>query len=219
MQTSPEIDKLCQALIKLHEQVPGVVKTAYNPFTKSKYADLFATWEAIRQPLVDAGLLVVQPTAIGPRGPIIETWIIHIESGQSMKSELEMPMILDLVDEKNDGKGNIKRSQVITPQVIGAAITYARRYSITTFLGIAPEDDDGNQASGRNNKNGKKKESGEGLTEQQTKAMWAAMKSKAIDPEVMKDYFGISSSKELKQSQFKEVMAWINSWSPTETGS
>lgn len=36
------------------------------------------------------------------------------------------------------------------PQGIGSAVTYARRYGLSAFVGIAPEDDDGNAASGNN---------------------------------------------------------------------
>ncbi len=34
-----------------------------------------------------------------------------------------------------------------SPQAFGSALTYARRYSLMTACGIAPEDDDGNAAS------------------------------------------------------------------------
>jgi len=38
------------------------------------------------------------------------------------------------------------------PQSIGSAITYARRYSISTMLGLVQSDDDGNAASGKSSK-------------------------------------------------------------------
>jgi hypothetical protein len=36
-----------------------------------------------------------------------------------------------------------------TPQAIGSAITYLRRYALQSFVGVAPEDDDGNLASAK----------------------------------------------------------------------
>jgi hypothetical protein len=36
-----------------------------------------------------------------------------------------------------------------TPQGLGSAITYARRYALMAMVGIAPEDDDGEAAMGR----------------------------------------------------------------------
>jgi hypothetical protein len=35
------------------------------------------------------------------------------------------------------------------PQSVGSCITYLRRYSLQSMVGIAPEDDDGNAASGQ----------------------------------------------------------------------
>ncbi len=39
-------------------------------------------------------------------------------------------------------------SDKLTPQGIGSCITYGRRYGLSAMVGIAPEDDDGNLASG-----------------------------------------------------------------------
>jgi len=36
-----------------------------------------------------------------------------------------------------------------TPQGLGSALTYSRRYSLMAMVGIAPEDDDGEAAMGR----------------------------------------------------------------------
>ena len=37
-----------------------------------------------------------------------------------------------------------------TPQAVGSAITYGRRYGLAAMVGIAPEDDDGEAAEPRN---------------------------------------------------------------------
>jgi hypothetical protein len=36
------------------------------------------------------------------------------------------------------------------PQALGSVITYLRRYALAAFAGVAPEDDDGERAEGRN---------------------------------------------------------------------
>jgi len=41
-------------------------------------------------------------------------------------------------------------------QAVGSAITYARRYALSSIVGIAPEDDDGNEASTKNGQQEKK---------------------------------------------------------------
>jgi hypothetical protein len=38
-------------------------------------------------------------------------------------------------------------AQQNTPQSVGSAITYARRYALAAMAGVAPEDDDGEQAT------------------------------------------------------------------------
>ena len=62
-------------------------------------------------------------------GVIVETIFIH-ESGERLEcGMLHFPAV------KSD------------PQGYASALTYARRYSLMAACGIAPEDDDGNQAS------------------------------------------------------------------------
>ena len=64
--------------------------------------------------------------------------MLHHESGEYM----EYPPLM-VKPEKN------------TPQGVGSAITYSRRYSLSTVFGItSDQDDDGNEASGkRSNQN------------------------------------------------------------------
>jgi hypothetical protein len=103
---------------------------------KSKYASLEAVIDAVRQPLLDAGLLLLQPTFDNgdrpekgaPRCACIKTVIIHAESGESMEVITTIPV------SKSDAQG------------YGSALTYARRYALMGILGLAPEDDDGNTA-------------------------------------------------------------------------
>ena len=63
---------------------------------------------------------------------VLITRIIHV-SGNEIISSIELVS----KDEKD-------------PQKLGAAITYMRRYSIISILGLEAEDDDGNEAAGKN---------------------------------------------------------------------
>lgn len=95
-----------------------------------KYADLSSCWEAIREPFAKHGLCVIQiPSADGPK-VTVKTILAH-KSGESVSGELTMT------------------SEGSTPQKIGSAITYARRYGLCAIAGISPEDDDGAAASER----------------------------------------------------------------------
>ena len=96
---------------------------------KTKYADLASCWDAAREPLSKNGLAVVQlPSADGPK-VTVTTMLVH-KSGEWFKNSLQMT------------------SAQNTPQAIGSCITYGRRYSFCSVVGISPEDDDGAAASG-----------------------------------------------------------------------
>jgi ERF superfamily. len=128
--------KLYKAILSAQKSFGAVVKNSTNPMFKSKYASLEAVLDAVRQPLLDAGLLLLQPTFDNgerdekgaPRCACIKTVIIHAESGESMEVITTIPV------SKSDAQG------------YGSALTYARRYALMGILGLAPEDDDGNAA-------------------------------------------------------------------------
>lgn len=136
MNQSTEINELATALSKAQGKIEGAPKDSDNPFFKSKYADLGNVITAMRKPFSDNQLSVHQ----GPRGVNGEihlvTRIMH-SSGQWIEDE-GWPLILD--------KQNM--------QGLGSACTYARRYGLMAAAGIAPEDDDGNEATRGTEKKG-----------------------------------------------------------------
>lgn len=130
MTHSETINEIAAALAKAQGQIEGAKKDAANPFFKSKYADLASVWDACRNALAANGLAVIQsPSADGMRVSV-DTLLTHA-SGQWMAGTVS-------VTAKED-----------TPQAIGSAITYLRRYALQSFVGVAPEDDDGNAASAK----------------------------------------------------------------------
>ncbi len=127
---SEDIAELAAALAVAQGLIEGAAKDSSNPFFKSSYADLASVWDAIRAPLSTLGLSIVQmPSAEGPK-VTITTLLMH-KSGQWISSDLTLTA-------KEDA-----------PQAIGSAITYARRYALQSVAGVAPEDDDGERAQGR----------------------------------------------------------------------
>lgn len=128
MQTSPDIKELATALAKAQKAIKSASKDATNPFFKTKYADLSSVWEAAREPLTSNGLSVVQTTEPMEGGFLLVTRLFH-ESGQWIQSALPiLPPKFDM-------------------QVLGSAMTYARRYSLAAIAGIAPGDDDDGEAT------------------------------------------------------------------------
>ena len=130
MEQSPELGELFAALSKAQGVMEGAVKDSTNPFFKSKYADLYQVWEAIRKPLSDNGLSIIQTTSVRKQQLFVVTTIGHL-SGQWMKSYTPV------------------KTKDETPQAMGSAITYARRYGLAAIAGVAQMDDDAESAMNR----------------------------------------------------------------------
>lgn len=155
-ETSETITKIATALMEFQSKVELVKKTAENDFFKSKYADLGSIIETIKKPLSDAKLSYVQM----PFGTNKLVTILMHESGEFFKSIVDMAP-----------KGT-------SPQEVGSAITYYRRYSLSAILGIATEeDDDGNASSGAGQESSRPAK-----TETKAPAKPAAKSGAKVDP-------------------------------------
>jgi len=150
MEKSTSIKSIAAALLKFHGLVGKIAKDASNPFfstaqKKAKYATLSNIQEAIRQPLQDAGLTYVQ-FPDGNNG--LTTILMHSESGEYIQATYVMHPAPSY-DKEKDGNKVIWRSEpYVSPQGLGSAITYARRYALGAILGLnIDDDDDGNAAS------------------------------------------------------------------------
>lgn len=129
---SSELEKISPALIAAIGEMESATKDASNPHFKSKYADLTSIMDVAKPALSKHGIAVLQPpvTALREGGSdvTVATILLHT-SGQWIASKLTLA------------------PQTETPQAIGSAITYARRYGLGGLLGMTAEDDDGNAAS------------------------------------------------------------------------
>lgn len=93
------------------------VEYSYN------YADLEEIWNKLYQPLQDNSLVVVQT----PQRDVLLTRVFHIDSGEFVTSEVPLITAADSTNHMQD---------------LGGAITYARRYALTTMFNIVTDDDD-----------------------------------------------------------------------------
>lgn len=129
---SQTITKLMGAMLRVQGAVDGVSKDATNPAFKRKYASLESVVDTIRPACQEHGLVVMQAPGAFREGVIaVETFIVHAESGEWIKSALELPLAK------------------VDPQGAGSAITYAERYSLMALFNLPPVDDDANDASRR----------------------------------------------------------------------
>jgi hypothetical protein len=121
--------EIASALVKAQKEFGPALKTSTNPHFRNKYAALDACIEAVIDALNNNGIMLMQQTSMCEDGVIVETLFIH-ESGEMMGGgKLHVPAA------KQD------------PQGYGSALTYAKRYSLQSACGIAPEDDDGEHAT------------------------------------------------------------------------
>jgi len=131
LETSEQLNELFKAMAEFQKEVEQPKKDADNPFFKSKYVPLENVIDAIHKVGSKHGLSEIT-YPVQSDGQVGVGVIITHSSGQYMK----LPPIL-LKPDKN------------TPQGIGSATTYARRYALSAAFGIASEtDDDGNSISG-----------------------------------------------------------------------
>jgi len=108
---------------------PEKTKEADTGKYKYKYADIGDVLEAVLPVLSKHGLSLMQPTKIENNSIILVTRIAH-SSGETVESEYPVCSL----------NGN--------HQAMGSAMTYARRYALTSLLGIAAVDDtDGKDAA------------------------------------------------------------------------
>jgi len=130
MNKSESITHLATALAKAQAEMPVAVLDATNPFLKNKYADLGAIIETSKTILAKNGLSVSQLPEID-NGLVRITTILMHSSGEWIESISSLSL--------EDQKGLTKA------QAAGSLITYLRRYSLASVLGLyADADDDGN---------------------------------------------------------------------------
>lgn len=150
MEKSESIKELATALSKFQVEVPKIdldkeveVTTKTGGKYKFRYATFANILEKIRKPMADNGLSFTQ--VINEDGGV--TTILMHSSGEWISSHLI------IMGEK-------------TPQGIGSAITYNKRYSLSSILGIcADDDDDANTAQGNDVKDGAPRETQSTKTE------------------------------------------------------
>jgi hypothetical protein len=126
---SETIGKIAGALAKAQSGMTMIECNSSNPFFNSKYASLSAVLEVALPKLNENGIALVQGNRWDnvDNGFFITSMLVH-SSGEWIKSEIRMPI------SKKDAHG------------IGAATTYGRRYLLSSMVGVAQADDDGNGA-------------------------------------------------------------------------
>ena len=110
-------------LLEFQNKIQVIKTDSLNPHFKNKYATLPQILSVVKPILSELGLTLLQPIRNG------EVFSVIVEE----KTELIY--------------SSIKLPDNVSPQQLGSAITYFRRYTLASLLALEIEDDDGNAAS------------------------------------------------------------------------
>lgn len=127
-------------LLEVQKEVGAISKDSKNPFFKSKYFDINQLIEHVQPVLNKHGLVLLQP--IEDNKVFSKLFDSEAKQGTEtlcISSSLDLPELTD-------------------PQKLGSCITYYRRYTLASLLGLQAEDDDANLASKKTSKPVKKLE-------------------------------------------------------------
>jgi len=122
---------LAKAQVELINPEKSLIATIRSPFPREsdrtfRYAPLSSGLEIVRKSLGRHEIATFQTTAIDKDSGLVRlTTVLAHSSGEWVSSEWPVCPI----------------SETVSPQRMGAALTYARRYALFTLVGIAGEDD------------------------------------------------------------------------------
>ena len=186
MNRSETITEIAKALAKFQSEVSDPNRTKENAFLKSKYVTLDSLLQAVRPVLANNGLSFLQVPFTGTDVVSVTTMLLH-ESGEWLESD---PFTLPLM--KKD------------PQGVGSVVTYARRYSLSSILGVAWDEDDDSQSNNETE-----------LTKQILHELTELAGVKGVPNETVSSYikttFNKSSSKLLDLTELNQVKSWLMS--------
>jgi hypothetical protein len=106
-------------LLEFQKRIGIIKKDSKNPHFKNTYASLTQILSEVKPLLTECGLILIQPISLEGVG----TTIIDFETGEKIETVISLPTNL-------------------TPQQLGSAITYFRRYTLASLLSLEIDDDD-----------------------------------------------------------------------------
>lgn len=185
MNRSEDISLIIPALMNVQTKITFASMDRKNPHFGNSYATLKSVIDEIKPKLNENEILFMQlPTSPAPGDPItekaiyLETIFLH-KSGQWISSTFHMPLAK------------------LTPQEVGSALTYARRYALTASLGIYQDDDDANIASGLR------------LSKDQVNELKDLFEPAQTTESVVLQKAGVKSLIDLTQEEFMKCKNWL----------
>jgi hypothetical protein len=175
-----------------------------------KYAELSNIIDETKPVLMKHGLAVIQGSKPSEAGIIISTMLVHT-TGQWIESELQIAY-------SSQGRMN-------TAQEMGSAITYGRRYALSSILNISADEDDDAQNLPKPTpttphpttppaKTYTQPNQGSGLmaSDKQVGLIHMLLEKSGIDKTVVYKKFGVESSKQMNMAQASECITKLNEY-------
>ena len=132
MKTSDSIKQIAEALVSAQKEIKFAVKDSTNPHFKSKYANINSVIDAVKSPLNNNNIAILQSLSPSDDGKLhLTTRLIH-SSGEWIEDTAVCPL------QKQDCQG------------LGSAVSYIRRYSLSAFLSLYSDTDDDGQSAALN---------------------------------------------------------------------
>lgn len=129
---SQSLNELAASLASAQAEMQNAALNRKNSHFGNKYADLASIRDATIPVLAKHKLSVVQFTTMRNGTLVLRTRLLH-SSGQWIEGEYPLPAFTD------------------KPQVMGSALTYARRYCLSSIVGIAADEDDDAEIASKTN--------------------------------------------------------------------
>lgn len=147
--------ELCKAMAEAFPLIKEAVKNKYNQFLKYRYADLGGVIDALKPALQEKGLWFTQKVHSTPGYATVETIIYHA-SGESISCGItSVPIAQKAVE---TFPGSKVYSSIYDAQSYGSALTYCRKYSLSSAFGVFPDDNDDDGEAASDNEQEKAKE-------------------------------------------------------------
>jgi hypothetical protein len=124
---SATVGAIAAALAAAQAEMGHASKDAKNPHFKSTYATLASVLDATRPLLARHKIAVTQHLSADGKIARVDTFLLH-ESGEWISAS------------------SSSEARDASPQAIGSAHTYLRRYALSAICAIASDDDDGEAA-------------------------------------------------------------------------
>ena len=152
--------------------------------------------DVARGPMTKNGIALIQGAFTNDARVTVRTRLIHT-SGQWIESATSAT------------------AKDVDPQAVGSVITYLRRYSLSSMLAIATEDDDGEAAQGRRDghaaqprANDQKPNGDKALTKKQVKDISAGFQPYQVGIGRLEDKLGVTCDKWTEKERVKLVLLY-----------